>query len=56
MDSETLPVASSPKHMDEAEASSRRIPGEGETQEAIQEVPQGETPVAEHMGKNPHGC
>ena len=49
MDSGTLPVASSPKDMDGAEASSRRIPGPRENLEAIREAPKGESSAAGHM-------
>ena len=51
MDSGTLLEASTPKDMDGAEVSSRRIPGEGELQEAAREVPEGETSDAGHMGE-----
>ena len=51
MDSGTLPAASSPKDMDGAEASSRRIPGPGEIQEAVREAPGGEASAAGHMGE-----
>ena len=50
MNSESLPTASSPKAADNTEVLSQRIPGQGEAQEAILVVPEGKTPVAEHMG------
>ena len=51
MDSGSLPAASSPKAMDYTEVLSRRIPGQGETQEAIRVAPEGETSAAGHMGE-----
>ena len=51
MDSGSLPVASSPKAMDDTEVLSRRIPGQGETQEAVRAAPEGETSAAGHMGE-----
>ena len=51
MDSGSLLAASSPKAMDDTEVLSRRIPGQGETQEAVKAVPEGETLVAGHMGE-----
>ena len=50
MDNGTLPAASSPKAIDGTEAFSRRILGQGETQEAIRAAPEGETSAAGHMG------
>ena len=52
MDSGSLPAASSPKAMDDAEVLSRRtFPGQGEIQEAIKVVPEGDTSAAGHMGE-----
>ena len=52
MDSGSLPAASSPKAMDDAEVLSRRtFPGQGEVQEAIKVVPEGDTSAAGHMGE-----
>ena len=51
MDSGSLPAASSPKAMDDTEVLSRRIPGQGETQEAVRVAPEGETSAAGHMGE-----
>ena len=51
MDSGSLPAASSPKAMDDTEVLSRRIPGQGETQEAVRAAPEGETSIAGHMGE-----
>ena len=51
MDNGSLPTAYSPKAMDDAEVLSRRTPGQGETQEAIRTVPEGETSAAGHMGE-----
>ena len=51
MDSGSLPAASSPRAMDDTEVLSRRIPGQGETQEAVRTVPEGETSAAEYMGE-----
>ena len=51
MDSGSLLAASSPRAMDDTEVLSRRIPGQGETQEAIRVVPEGETSAAGHMGE-----
>ena len=50
MNSESLPMTSSPKATDNTEVLSRRIPDQGEDQEAIPVVPKGKTSVAEHMG------
>ena len=51
MASMSPPTAHSPKAMDDAEVLSRRTPGQGETQEAIRTVPEGETSAAGHMGE-----
>ena len=51
MDSGSLPVASSPKAADDTEVLSRRTPGQGESQEAIRALPEGETSAARHMGE-----
>ena len=51
MDSGTLPAASSPRDLDGVEASSRRIPGPGEIQEAVKEASEGEASAARHMGE-----
>ena len=51
MDSGSLPAASSPRAMDDTEVLSRRIPGQGETQETTRAVPEGEASAAEHMGE-----
>ena len=51
MDSGTLPSATSPRDLDGAEASSRRIPSPGENPEAVREAPEGEASVAGHMGE-----
>ena len=51
MDSGSLPAASSPRAMDDTEVLSRRIPGQGETQEAIRAAPEGEALAARHMGE-----
>jgi hypothetical protein len=51
MDSGSLPAASSPKAMDDTEVLSRRIPGQGETQEAVSAAPEGETSAAGHIGE-----
>ena len=51
MDSGSLPAASSPRAMDDTEVLSRRIPGQGETQEAVRVAPEGETSAAGHMGE-----
>ena len=51
MDNGSLPAASSPKAMDDTEVLSRRIPGQGETQEAVRAAPEGETPASGHMGE-----
>ena len=48
MNSGSLPTASSPKAAENTEVLSRGILGQGET---VPVVPEGETPVAEHMGK-----
>ena len=50
MDSGFLPTTSSPKAVVNTEVLFRRIPGQGEAQEAVPVVPEGKTPVAEHMG------
>ena len=50
MDSGSLPAASSPKDMDDAEVLSRRTsPGQGEIQEAVREALEGDTSAAKHM-------
>ena len=51
MHSGSLLAASSPKAMDNTEVSSQRIPGQGETQEAIRVAPEGDTSAAGHMGE-----
>ena len=51
MDSGSLQVASSPRAMDDTEVLSRRIPGQGEAQEAVKAAPEGETSAAGHMGE-----
>jgi len=51
MDNGSLPTASSPKAMDDTEVLSRRIPGQGEMQEAVRAAPEGETSAAGHMGE-----
>ena len=51
MDNESLPTASSPKVMDDTEVLSRRIPDQGETQEAVRAAPEGKTSAAGHMGE-----
>ena len=51
MDSGSLPAASSPKAMDDTEVLSRRIPGQGEAQEAIRAAPEGETSATGYMGE-----
>ena len=52
MDNESLPVASSHKATNDAEVLSRRtFMGQGETQEAIRMVPEGETSAAGHLGE-----
>ena len=52
MDSDSLPTATSPKAMDDAEAVSRRaFTGQGETQAAIRMAPEGETSAAGHLGE-----
>ena len=51
MDSASLQAASSPKALDYTEVLSRRIPGQGETQEAVRAAPEGETPASAHMGE-----
>ena len=50
MESESPPQASPPIAKDNTEVLSRRIPGQGEAQEAVPVVPKGKTPVTEHMG------
>ena len=50
MDSDSLPTATSPKAMDDAEAVSRRtLTGQGETQRAVRMAPEGETSAAGHL-------
>ena len=50
MDSGSLPAASSPKATDNAEVLSRRtFPGQGEVQEAVRVVPEGDTSAVGHM-------
>ena len=44
-------AASSPKAMDNTEVLSRRIPGQGETQEDARAAPEGKTSAAGHMGE-----
>ena len=51
MDSGSLPVASSPKAMDDTEVLSLRTSGQGETQEAVREAPEGEISAAGHVGE-----
>ena len=51
MDSGSLPTASSPGAMDGTEVLSRRIPGQGEMQEAARAAPEGEASAAKHMGE-----
>ena len=51
MDSRSLPAASSPKAMEDIEVLSRRIPGQGETQEAVRIAPEGDASAAGHMGE-----
>ena len=51
MDNGSLPMASSPKVMDDTEVLSRRIPDQGETQEAVRVAPEGKTSTAGHMGE-----
>ena len=51
MDSGSLPTASSPKAAVNIVVLSRRILGQGEAQEAVPVVLEGETSVAEHMGE-----
>ena len=51
MDSGTLSATSSPNAMDNTEVLSRRIPGQGETQEAVRAAPGGESSAAGHMGE-----
>ena len=52
MDSGSLPAASSPKDMDDAEVLSQRTsPGQGEVQEAVKVAPEGNTSAAENMGE-----
>ena len=50
-DSGTIPAASSPRAMDDTELFSRRIPGQGKTQEAIRAASEGATPATGHMGE-----
>ena len=47
MNSDSLPIASSPKPADDTEVLSQRMPDQGET---VLETPQGEIPDAGHMG------
>ena len=51
MDSSTLPWATSPRDLDGAEASPRRIPGPEENPEAVREAPEGEASAIGHMGE-----
>ena len=51
MDNVSLTTASSPKAAVNTEVLSRRIPSQGEAQEAIPVVPEGGTSPAEHMGE-----
>ena len=52
MDIGSPPPAPSPKATDDAEVLSRRIlPGQGEVQEAVETVPEGDTSAAGHMGE-----
>ena len=52
MDSKSPPPASSPKATDDAEVLSRRtLPGQGEVQEAIEVVPEGDASAVGHMGE-----
>ena len=51
MDNGSLQTASSPRAMDHTEVLSQRTPGQGETQEAVRTVPEGETSAAGHMGE-----
>ena len=51
MDSGTLLAASSPKAMEDTEVLPRRIPGQGEVQEAVRAAPEGETSAAGLMGE-----
>ena len=51
MDNGSLPAASSPKAMDDTKVLSRRIPGQGETQEAVRAAPKGRTSAAGQMGE-----
>ena len=51
MDNGSLPAVSSPRTMDDTEVLSRRIPGQGETQEAVRAAPECETSTAGHMGE-----
>ena len=52
MDSGSLPAASSPKAMDDAEVLSRRTsPGQGEKQEVVGMAPEGDTSGAGHVGE-----
>ena len=47
MNNDSLLTATSPRHADDAEVLSQRIPDQGET---VLETPPGEIPVARHMG------
>ena len=52
MDSGSLPAASSPNTTEDAVVLSRRtLPGQGEVQEAVETVPEGDTSTAGHMGE-----
>ena len=51
MDNVTLPSATSPRDLDGAEASSRRILVPGENPAAVQEAPEGEASATEHTGE-----
>ena len=51
MDIGTLPSDTSPRDLDGAKSSSRRIPGPGENSEAVREVPEGEASAVGHMGE-----
>ena len=51
MNSETLPSATSPRDLDGAEASSRRIPVPRGNPAAVWEAPEGEASATGHMGE-----
>ena len=51
MNSESLPTASSSKAADNTEVLSRRIPDQGEDQEAVPVVPEGEAQASGHVGE-----